>query len=501
MRCILTFSILLCCTLVYAQDRQTDSVVQVSGNLPQNINSTVSSLDKRLTRQSEKYLKDFEKQEKKLFALLAKTDSGAAAEMLASGKETYQKLANGLQQAGSKTERIFSGDYLPGLDSLQGALGFLKGAGNLVSKSKDIQQQLGNSLNQVNRLQNRLAEARNIQQIVGERQAAIQNLLGNYTNLPKEVSKYFGKYQQQAFYYSQQVHEYKEILNDPDKLTSKLLSTLQTLPVFQQFMSKYSMLAVLFPTPENAGTPAVLNGLQTRASVQQDLLQRLPAGGTGSGDPTQFLQDQMQQAQGELSKLKDKLDKLGVSEGNSSMAVPDFKPNSQKTKSFLQRLEFGSNFQTQRASYYFPVTTDIAFTVGYKFSDKAVAGIGVSGRMGWGSSWQKIQLTSQGIGFRSYIDWKAPDLFKTGSRFMASLWFTAGAELNYNRTVPDLSIFKNYSNWHKSALAGLTKKFSMNSPLKKGRKVQGNIQFLYDFLHTQSIPRTPAFVWRVGYGL
>lgn len=264
-------------------------------------------------------------------------------------------------------------------------------------------------------------------------------------------------------------------------------------------MGKYSMLAMLFPTPDNLGSPDLLNGLQTRAAVQQQLMQQLPSG--NSGDPAQYLQEQMQQAQGEVSKLKDQLDKLGVNEGGSSnMAMPDFTPNSQKTKSFLQRLEFGSNFQTQRSNYYFPVTTDMAFTVGYKFSDKATVGIGVSGRMGWGSSWKNIQLSSQGVGFRTYIDWKAPDLFKMNSRFMSSLWFTTGAEINYNRTVESLSIFKNYSNWNKRALAGLTKKFSMNSPLKKGRRVEGNIQVLYDFLHKQQIPRTPALVWRVGYG-
>ncbi len=500
MRLAIMLSYLLFYTVIYAQDRQYDSVVQVSKGTPQNISKTVRSLDKKLTRQSEKYLRDFEKQEEKLLHLLAKTDSGAAEQMLQSGKETYRQLAAGLQEANNKTERILSGDYIASLDSLQGALGFLKDAKNILSQSKNIQQRLGSSLEQVNRLQNRLAAAGNIRQVIDERQAALQNLLGNYTNLPKEVSKYFGTYQQQAFYYSQQVREYKEVLNDPDKLTRKLLSTLQTLPAFQQFMSKYSMLAALFPTPENYGTPAALNGLQTRAAVQQQLLQGLPGSATG-GDPTRYLQQQMQQAQGELTRLKDQLDKLGISEGgNSDMPVPDFKYNSQKTKSFFRRLEYGSNFQTQRSNQYYPVRTDLALTIGYRLSDKATAGIGISGRIGWGDSWEKIRFSSQGAGFRSYLDWKAPDLLKTKSRFISSLWFTAGAELNYNRTIESLAIFKNYRNWNKSVLAGLTKKFSMNSPLKKGRQVQGNIQLLYDFLHKQSVPHTPAFVWRVGYG-
>ncbi len=479
-----------------------DSVMHIPDKLGASIDSKISSLDKKLTRKSEKYLKDFARQEEKLLKALAATDSSAAAQMLQSGRATYEKLSGTLSDAGNQTERILSGEYIPLLDSLQGSLGFLQDAKNVVSRSKDIQQQLGKSLEQVNRFQHRLSAAKDIQKAIGDRQRQLQQLLSGYTRLPKDAGKYLGKYQQQAFYYGQQVREYRTMLNDPDKLIAKTLSVLQNLPAFQQYMRKYSMLAQLFPTPENYGTPQALAGLQTRASVQQQILQRLPSNTANGGNPAQYLQQQMQQAQGELNKLKEELNKLGITEGGSSdMAVPDFTPNNQKTKSFLQRLELGSNFQTRRASYYFPVMTDVALTAGYRFSDKATAGIGISGRIGFGNNWQHIRLSSQGAGFRSYLDWKAPDLLKTKSRFMASLWFTVGAELHYQRTIESLAVFKNYSNWHKSALAGLTKKFSMNSPIKKGRQVQGNIQILYDFLHQQSVPPAPALVWRVGYGL
>ncbi|MBX3240743.1 MAG: hypothetical protein KIT80_00095 [Chitinophagaceae bacterium] len=491
------------------QPADMDTLIAIPKGLEASMEKKITDLDDKLTRQSGKYLQKLSRREEKIIRQLAKTDSSAAAELLKDSKATYEKLSEGLQTAGNKTERLLSGEYLPMLDSLQGSLGFLKEAKNIVSRSKDIQSRLGANLEQVNRLQNRLSEVSNIQQAVGERQRALQQALSRYTNLPKDISRHLGKYQQEYFYYSQQVREYKELLNDPDKLTRKLLSTLRELPPFQNFLQKHSMLAALFPTPEHYGTPQALAGLQTRADVQQQLLQRLPSGATG-GDPAQYLQQQLQQAQEELGKLKDQLNKLGISEGSSDMVMParsgqpggpDFTPDKQKTKSFKQRLEYGSNFQTQRANYYFPVTTTIALTAAYRLSDKATAGIGIGGRIGFGDSWQKIRFSSQGANFRTFIDWKAPDLLKTKSRFMASLWFTAGAELNYNRTIESLAVFKNYSNWQKSALAGLTKKFSMTSPVKKGRKVQGNISALYDFLHKQSVPHAPAFVWRVGYGL
>ncbi|MFT3750115.1 MAG: hypothetical protein QM768_17490 [Agriterribacter sp.] len=504
MKFLLTILMLTILQGIQAQDSLSDTVVNIPGKYTSSVDNKISSLDRQLTRQTDKYLNSLSKQERKIKKQIAAIDSSKAAEIFGDVKKRYESLSQKLNGATGKFDKLTSGEYMAGLDSLQGSLAFLKDAVNIVSKTKDIRQKLGSSLNQANQLQNKLKEAGDIQSCLQERQQQLQQLLGSYTNLPQSVSKCFGKYQQDVYYYSQQVKEYKEILNDPDKLVRKILSTLQTMPAFSKFFSKYSMLASLFPAQDNYGTMQALSGLQTRADVQQVLQQQLaiPATNGANANPSQYLQQQMQQAQGELSKLKDKLNQLGINSGGSSdMAMPDFKPNQQKTKSFFRRLEYGSNFQTQRSDYYYPVRTDIAVTIGYRVSDKTTAGIGISGRVGFGQSWKQVRLSGEGIGFRAFMDWKAPDLFKTGSRFMASLWFTAGAEMTYTRTVESLAVFKNYSNWTKSALAGLTKKYSMNSPLKKGKKVQGSMQVLYDFLYNKHIPPTPAVVWRVGWGL
>lgn len=501
MRYAIAIALIIYGTMLSAQDNSTETV-PVSAASIDNITGKVSKLDDKITQSTDRYLKKLGRQEEKLRRRLAKIDSSKTAEIFGDVKNTYVSLSQKLNNATGKFDKLTSGEYIAGLDSLQGSLAFLKDAAQIISKTKDIRQKLGSSLNQVNQLQHKLKEAADIQNYLQERQQQLQQLLSTYTNLPKNIGKYFGKYQQDVFYYTQQVREYKEALNNPDKLVRKILSTLQTIPAFSKFFSRYSMLASLFPTPDNYGTPQALAGLQTRADVMQIIQQQLPVANTGgaNGNPAQYLQQQMQQAQGELTKLKDKLSELGISSGGSGdMAMPNFKPNKQKTKSFLQRIELGTNIQTRRATDYFPTSTDFAFTAGYKLSDKSIIGIGLSGKMGWGKSWNQIKFTAEGIGFRSFAEWKAPDLFKTNSRFMASLWFTAGAELNYTKTVESLAVFKNYSNWTKSALAGLSKKYTMNSPLKKGKKIQGSMQVLYDFLYNKHVPPTPAFVWRVGY--
>lgn len=91
-----------------------------------------------------------------------------------------------------------------------------------------------------------------------------------------------------------------------------------------------------------------------------------------------------------------------------------------------------------------------------------------------GESWKHIKITTEGVGFKTFADWKAPDFFKTGSRLMSSLLFTAGAEINYNKRIEALEVFKSYRAWNQSALAGLTKKYSMRSPFRKGRATEGN---------------------------
>lgn len=503
MKLTLTLALFVLIQSAQSQDSSSYNVVSVPGKYLSSVDKKISGLDKQLTRQSEKYLNSLSKQEENIRRKLAKVDSSKAAELFGDTKKTYEQLSQKLAAANGKMDKAFSGQYLPYLDSLQGSLGFLKDAKNIVSKSKDIQQKLGSSLEQVKQLQNKLQQADEIKHYVQQRQEQLKTLLSSYTDLPKSITKHLGKYQQDVYYYGRQVQEYKEALSEPDKLMKKVLATLQALPDFKKFMQKHSMLAQLFPTPENYGTPQALAGLQTRANVQQVLQQRvgIPATNGTNANPAQYLQQQLQQAQGELSKIKDKLNQLGNgSSGSSDMVMPEhFTPNSNKTKSLWKRIQLGTNFQTQRSNNYWPTTTDIAVTAAYKANDKTNIGIGLAGKMGWGQSWKHIRITGEGVGLRAFADWKAPDLFKTNSRFMAGLWFTAGVEMNYTKTVESLAVFKNYSNWSKSALAGISKKYSMSSPLKKGKKIVGTMQVQYDFLHKQHTSPTDAFVWRVGY--
>jgi hypothetical protein len=192
------------------------------------------------------------------------------------------------------------------------------------------------------------------------------------------------------------------------------------------------------------------------------------------------LQQQVAQAQTEMNALKDKINKLGG--GNSDLALPDFKPNNQKTKSFWNRIEYGLNIQSQKTNALLPVTSDIALTAGYKLNDKSTIGVGAGYKLGWGKNISNIHITSQGVSLRSYIDIK----------IKGSIWISGGYEENYQHEFTKLEQLKNMNAWQHSGLIGLTKKY------KIGKK-NGSLQLLWDYLSYSQVPKTPALKFRVGY--
>lgn len=212
--------------------------------------------------------------------------------------------------------------------------------------------------------------------------------------------------------------------------------------------------------PNNYGSPESLAGLQIRASVQNQIQARFASSGINS---QQYIGQQMQSATAELNKIKDKLNKLGG--GTSNIEMPEFKPNTQKTKSFLKRIEYGANVQSQKTNGFLPVTSDIALTAGYKLNDKSVAGVGLAYKLGWGSGWKNIKLTNEGIGLRSYIDMK----------LKGSFWISGDYEQNYQKGFARIQQLKNLNAWQTSGLIGLSKKY------KIGKKTN-NLQLLWDFI-------------------
>jgi hypothetical protein len=475
------------CLPSLSQDRSS-SIDKITG-FPQNFFSTVNkkaqSLESRLDRQTEKYLQRLLKKEKKLQKKLLRTDS-TAVNIFNNSEEDYATLRKSfIEGQGSAADPAShqGGQYIPAFDSLKSSLSFLQQNGEYLSSPENVREEITGTLSQVNALQSKLDQSEAVKVFIRKRKEQIKQALSRYTKLPTGLSRTYNNFNKDIYYYTQQVREYKELLNNPDKLTRKAFETLSRSDLFKRFMQQHSELAALFPVPDNFGTPQALAGLQTRTQVQQLIQTQLSAAGPNA---QQLLQQNLQAAQQQLNNLKDKVNKLGGSSGDTEMDMPEFKPNHQKTKSFLQRLEVGTNLQSSRSNNFFPSTTDMGLSVGYKISDKTVIGIGASYKIGWGKDIRNIAITSEGAGLRSFLDIKLK-----GSFFMSG-----GYEYNHQPAIiPVNNGDPLQSAWTQSGLVGLTKIVSLKTKFFKKTKMQ----LLWDFLSYRQEPRTQALKFRIGY--
>ena len=449
------------------------------------LDKTYQNISGQLDKQTEKYLSRLEKQEQAIRKKLQALDSNKAKQLLGNTETYYAGLKEKLANPTKKIQALQQ--YIPGLDSIQTATKFL----SKLDIGKGQLDKITNLNSSVGVLQDKLQSATNIKKMLQQRQEELKSRLTQY-----DMGKYLKKMNKQVYYYQQQLGEYKTMLQDRRKLEAKAMSIVRSLPAFKNFMQKNSQLAALFPSfgnsePGASGAQAIA-GLQTRASVQAQLAQRLPAGGA-SGNPQQYLQQQVQAGQAQLNQLKDKLNRLGGS-GGGDLTMPDFTPNSQKTKSFWKRIEYGFNVQSQKQNRLLPTTSDLALTAGFKPNDKSVIGIGVAYKLGWGDI-KCIQLSNQGVGLRSYLDVKIPSPFR--GRSGGGFWITGGYELNWLPALndkPELLSIPGLKNpcWQRSGLAGLTKK------QKIGKKT-AQLQLLWDFLSYNQVPQTQVLKFRVGY--
>ena len=431
-----------------------------------------SQLEKQIDTKSQKALIQLRKEEARMKKKLSKIDSLAAKNVFANADETYKELEQKLKNPPFK-------NYIPSLDTLSTSLKLLQQNSELISQINDGKEKLEDALSKVKGLETEFQKAEQVKQFLKERKQFLKDQLSKL-GFDKELKKI----NKNVYYYSAQLREYKEILNDPQKIERKVMWLLSQTKLFKDFFQKNSMLSSLFRTPGDPTDPiyqASLVGLQTRTQVNSLIQNQVTLGGPNA---QQAFQQNLQQAQSQIQQLKDKINKWGG--GSSDDILPEgFKPNNQKAKTFLQRVEVGSNFQTQSSRYMFPITTDLGLSLGYKLNDKSVIGIGSSYKMGWGTGWNNLRITHQGLSLRSFIDWK----------IKGSFWVSGGYEQNYRTEIRSIDQLRDQSAWQQSGLIGISKVVSLRSKLFKKTKAQ----LLWDFLSYQQLPKAQSIVFRLGY--
>jgi len=466
------------------QGQSVDLPEQRISNLPskfcKRIQDKTAGLDRQLCRQTEKYLEKMARREARLRHLLSNVDPATSQTLFGGVAEQYAAFAQQIRQDTGSSGQSIGGEYQPYTDSLRGMLGFLqqKIPGQNLAAGVTVK----GAQRQLQTLQAKMQDADQVRDYIRQRKEQIHDYISQHGGMAGALDKDYQSMKEDLYSYSQSVRQYKEILNDPDKLEQKALNLLNKLPAFQDFMKQHCQLARLFNLPSNYGSPEALAGLQTRDEVSALIQGRVVS--AGAGGPA-ALQSSMQAARSKLQSYKEKLNQLG--RGSGDIEMPDFTPNDQKTKTFWKRLEYGVNFQTAHNSAYFPTVSDFGLSVGYRCGTRITISIGGSYKLGWGNGINHIAFTSQGIGLRSGLD------VKIGGSFFA----TGGFE--YNRTVPFRSMqqLHQWDQWNRSGLLGISKTVSMKSLVFKKTR----LQLLWDFLSYSQVPKTQAIVFRVSYML
>jgi len=460
----------------------TGTITDLPSRFLDKLGSKARSLDEQISRQTRKYLDHLTKVEQRLQQKLGAIDPKSNALFAYSGGKYAGLLAKMRSETGSATT-VLQGPYLPHADSVRVSLEFLQQHPESFSSAQAtaMQQQLPGVSGQWQQLQSKLADAGEIRQFLSDRKQAIQQYLSRMSDLPSAITKEYQNYNQSVYYYSTQLQQYRTLLDQPDQLQQKALAALNRAPGFGDFVKKNNQLAMLFGGVAT-GTAKAIAGLQTRDAVQEMIKAKTGKSGVpaqeGSG-----IASQLNAAGLGLSALQDRVARLG--DAGKDMEDPNFNPNCQKTKSFWGRLEYGLNLQTQPSSSWYPTTTNLGITLGYRISDNNTVGIGASALIGWGTDIGHVRVTGSGLGLRSYADIHLKKTF----------YLSGGLEYNYQPVFANLRQLPGIHNWRQSGLIGVSKIVAVKSRVFSKTK----LQLLWDMLSYSQTPQTAPIKFRVGY--
>ncbi|HSZ33159.1 MAG TPA: hypothetical protein VK772_07600 [Puia sp.] len=484
--CTAVFLLLFVWSRSYGQDSSRLIALQQDKQMEEKYLNMVDSKTQTFNKSVEKYttatLGQLMNQEKKMQSKVAKADSASAKKLFSYAIDSLKKFQNAFTNRATKisaaANKYLSGGYIPYLDTLKGSLAFLNKTGNAVGSLSTMQNRLQSSQQSIAALETKLALVEKFNQYLRQRQLVLQGQISRFPFLSKNLQNL----KKQAYYYKAQINQYKSMLQDPRKIEQLTIATLEKTSMFKTFMQKNSELSKIFgsalPSANPGNDSALFRGIPSRAAIQKLIQGKI--GGASGGNPGALMQQQIGKAQTYLDQLKNKIDQLS---GGVSGSAQGFTPNSQKTQSFTKRLEFGANIQFENSNYILPAACDLALQIGYKLNDKASLGLGASYKLGIGNGWNNIQFSSQGEGLRSYLKWKMKGNFD----------LQGGAEWNYVNQINNIRQLEVFSAWQKSALLGISKNYKIS------KKLNGDMQFLYDFLWREHKPNTQPIVFRVGY--
>lgn len=464
-------------SITYSQKAENEPVNMKIERFSKSTIKKSVAFEKRIINRTDKSIKRYIKQEKKLKKQLSKIDSEAANvifdnsidSLLCLKKQLFEKKLNFTKPLENSRK------YIPLLDTIKGAIKFLKLDSlennflvNKVSKISEVQDKLDG-------LESKLACSEQYSRYIKERKTQLEYLLSKY----KGKLNYDGvlkKWSKEYYYYSETIKNFEGVFNDPTKAQKELLAFLNHNPAFKDYIQKYGGLADIFFRSD----PTNFEGLQTKAMVEQALSKKM---GMFGKEGSEIILQKIALAQQTILKAASKYPAL-----NNASEIPEFKPNSQRTKTFLERFEYGFDLQADRSSKLVPSSFTFGLSVGYKLNDKFITGLGTNFTLFYNTKPFKTNINKEDLGLRYYLEYAIGKGFNLRGGWERKLAY----ELAEGKSENIQPFFRD------SALLGFSKTIAFSakqSVIKK--QFKGRAILMYDFLAERHIPATAPIVFRI----
>ncbi|WP_126248146.1 hypothetical protein [Chitinophaga rhizosphaerae] len=452
-------------TIMRAQNATQRSATVNPLSMLEQYASRATSFASKIKQSSKSILDRSFRFERRLADRIGRKDTAKAAQMRCEMARRYDELEKIIND--SAVLDPMHSLYVPTLDSAAVLLKLFESFPLTPAQQQTLQQ----LQQRMNELQQTLTRSNLLQQALSERVRTLRSSVGNL-GLPDN----FKSITRQILAYKNTLAEYRALANEPDKLLAKLLQSAASSRLFGDLFRRYSMLAaILPPSPDIAILPLQAGTMQVRSAVLSSM-----GPNAASASFAQSLQGQSA-ATNVLQQIKDKLAALKQDRNLDEPA--DKEPADRKRRTGIKKLELGTNFQTAKSSQYFPTTSDIGLSLGYRMNERSTFGIGASYKMGWGKSIRHISLSHEGLSLRSFLN----------ARVKGSFYATGALEYHYQKAFSEMANLPALRKWRQSALLGIMKDMPLGNRLLK----RTQFQLLVDLLAIQT--PYPPVQFRVGY--
>lgn len=434
-------------------------------------------LNKKVAKQQEKLLKKLKKKEEKYSAKLKRKDSVSYVRYQQQPL-TYDSIARLNRKDSAGTLNKYAKRGRSGIDSLKGVNKFLQDKAHLQGTHQNELQAYDNKLNQL--------------KVKEDKQAAINQLIQQRTANLKNVSKGskikaggLTDIQKQVFYAKGKMGAFEQMSNEPSKTEEKALEFLQGQDRFESYLKGNNGMAGL---ASKSPTELDQMGIQSKKQVENQLKERFGGNLSGIG---QNMGSQIKDFDKHTKGITDAKNKIKQTKQTKQalrkpghIQKPEFKTNPMRCLPLSKRLEKQFNYQTTRPMVDgTPSILQVSAMAGFRHTPSLSYGLGLTTGIGLGQNWSTIKFSFEGIGFRTYFEWKWQYGF--GAYAGYERMYKSAAFTGSEKAKAPIVNKRNTATYNESLMLGLTKTYRINEDWN------GGIQLLYDLWWREKSLRSP----------